>query len=66
MRQGEVPQSGHLERVDFNTEWEEMHREGLLRDLHNRIRDVRQGPDGLLYLLTAEADGAMMRIDPAK
>jgi glucose/arabinose dehydrogenase len=64
MRQGEVPQSGHLERVDFNTEWEEMHREGILRDLHNRIRDVRQGPDGLLYLLTAEADGALMRIDP--
>jgi glucose/arabinose dehydrogenase len=37
---------------------------GILRDLHNRIRDVRQGPDGLLYLLTAEADGALMRIDP--
>jgi aldose sugar dehydrogenase len=64
MRQGEVPQSGHLERVDFNTNWEEMHREGILRDLHQRIRDVRQGPDGLLYLLTAEADGAFMRIDP--
>jgi glucose/arabinose dehydrogenase len=65
MRQGEVPQSGHLERVDFNGDWEELHREGILRDLHNRIRDVRQGPDGLLYMLTAEADGALLRIDPA-
>jgi aldose sugar dehydrogenase len=66
MRQGEVPRSGHLERVDFNTEWEELHREGMLRDLQQRIRDVRQGPDGLLYLLTAENAGALIRIEPAK
>jgi glucose/arabinose dehydrogenase len=66
MRQGEVPRSGHLERVDFNGEWEELHREGMLRDLQQRIRDVRQGPDGLLYLLTAEDTGALIRIEPAK
>jgi glucose/arabinose dehydrogenase len=66
MRQGEVPRSGHLERLDFNNEWEELHREGMLRDLQQRIRDVRQGPDGLLYLLTAENDGALIRIEPAK
>lgn len=66
MRQGEVPRSGHLERVDFNGEWEELHREGMLRDLKQRIRDVRQGPDGLLYLLTAENTGALIRIEPAK
>jgi aldose sugar dehydrogenase len=66
MRQGEVPNSGHMERVDFNTEWEELHREGIFRDLHQRIRDIRQGPDGLLYVLTAEDDGALLRIDPAK
>jgi len=66
MRQGEVPRSGHLERLDFNGEWEELHREGMLRDLQQRIRDVRQGPDGLLYLLTAEDAGALMRIEPAK
>jgi aldose sugar dehydrogenase len=64
MRQGEVPRSGHLERLDFNDKWEELHREGMLRDLQQRIRDVRQGPDGLLYLLTAENDGALMRIEP--
>jgi glucose/arabinose dehydrogenase len=65
MRQGEVPRSGHLERIDFNDKWEELHREGMLRELQNRIRDVRQGPDGYLYLLTAENDGALMRMEPA-
>src|SRR5262245_3102354 len=64
MRTGEVPRSGHLERIDFNDKWEELHREGMLRELQNRIRDVRQGPDGLLYLLTAENDGALMRMEP--
>ena len=64
MRQGEVPRSGHLERFDFNEKWEELHREGMLRELQQRIRDVRQSPDGYLYLLTAENDGAMMKIEP--
>jgi len=64
MRQGEVPRSGHLERFDFNEKWEELHREGMLRDLQQRIRDVRQSPDGYLYLLTAENDGALMKIEP--
>ncbi|MEN8729300.1 MAG: PQQ-dependent sugar dehydrogenase, partial [Desulfuromonadales bacterium] len=31
-----------------------------------RIRDVRQGPDGLLYLLTDENDGALVRLEPVK
>jgi glucose/arabinose dehydrogenase len=65
MRQGEVPRSGHLERIDFNDKWEELHRESMLWELRQRIRDVRQGPDGLLYVLTAENDGALLRIEPA-
>ena len=28
------------------------------------LRDVRQGPDGLLYVLTAEDAGALLRIEP--
>jgi aldose sugar dehydrogenase len=65
MRQGEVPRSGHLERIDFNDKWEELHRESMLRELEQRIRDVRQGPDGFLYVLTAENEGALIRIEPA-
>jgi len=64
MRQGEVPRSGHLERIDFNDKWEELHRESMLREIQQRVRDVRQGPDGLLYVLTAENDGALLRIEP--
>jgi glucose/arabinose dehydrogenase len=37
----------------------------LLSELHQRIRDVREGPDGLLYVLTDEDDGALLRIEPA-
>ena len=66
MRQGEVPRSGQLNRIDFNNEWEELHRESMLRDMAQRIRDVRQGPDGLLYLLTAENTGTLIRIEPVK
>jgi len=65
MRQGEVPRSGQLVRLDFNDKWEELHRESMLRELQNRVRDVRQGPDGLLYVLTAENDGALLRLEPA-
>jgi glucose/arabinose dehydrogenase len=65
MRMGEIPGTGHLQRLVFNEKDEELRREMLLTDLHQRIRDVRQGPDGLLYLLTAEEDGALLRLEPA-
>lgn len=29
-----------------------------------RVRDVRQGPDGLLYILTDEANGQLLRLEP--
>lgn len=38
-------------------------REPLLKDLQMRIRDVRQGPDGWLYLLTDEARGRILRLE---
>jgi glucose/arabinose dehydrogenase len=65
MRQGEIPGTGRLERVVFNGNMEELRRESLLTELKQRIRDVRQGPDGLLYVLTEEEDGALLRIEPA-
>lgn len=39
--------------------------ERLLQDAGHRIRDVRQGPDGRLYLAIDAADGAILRLDPA-
>lgn len=40
------------------------HEERLLTNLFGRIRDVRQGPDGLIYLLTDEYDGKLIRLIP--
>jgi aldose sugar dehydrogenase len=39
--------------------------ERYLGDLGARVRDVRQGPDGLLYLLTDSRDGRLLRVMPA-
>jgi glucose/arabinose dehydrogenase len=40
--------------------------ERLLGDLNARIRDVRQGPDGALWLLTDSSNGRVLRVTPAK
>jgi glucose/arabinose dehydrogenase len=40
--------------------------ERLLQSLHERIRDVRQGPDGAIYLLTDNSAGRILRLAPAK
>jgi len=66
LREGEVPRTGQLQRLVFNDHWQELRREPLLREFHQRIRDVRQGPDGLLYVLTAENNGAVLRIEPER
>lgn len=42
------------------------HEERLLGDLRERIRDVRAGPDGLLYVLTDNASGRILRLEPAR
>jgi glucose/arabinose dehydrogenase len=65
LREGETPRTGHMQRIEFNEQWQEIRREPLLRELKQRIRDVREGPDGLLYVLTAEVEGAVLRIEPA-
>jgi glucose/arabinose dehydrogenase len=64
LRFGEIPRTGHLLRIVFNDDWQEMRREMLLMELHQRIRDVAQGPDGLLYVITAEDDAALLRLEP--
>ncbi len=42
-----------------------VHQEQLLADIDERIRDVRQGPDGLLYLLIDDSEGSLVRLEPA-
>jgi len=39
--------------------------ERMLKNVLGRIRDVRSGPDGYLYLLTDESNGVLTRIEPA-
>ena len=72
---GRVARTGHLERIEFNRQGLEQRREWLLADLRQRIRDVEQGPDGLLYVLTggsflgrdpALGAAALLRIEPAE
>jgi len=41
-------------------------RQALLTELKQRIREVRQGPDGLLYLLTEEKAGSLLRLEPVE
>ena len=64
LREGGIPGTGQIQRIVFNERWEELRREPMLMELKQRIRDVRQGPEGLLYVLTAEEDGALLRIEP--
>ena len=65
MREGRIPGTGHLQRIVFNDRTEELRRESILRELRQRIREVREGPDGFLYVLTDEDEGALLRIEPA-
>jgi glucose/arabinose dehydrogenase len=65
LRTGEIPGTGHVERILFNEKMQELRRESLLTELRQRVRDIRQSPDGFLYVLTDEKDGAVLRIEPA-
>jgi glucose/arabinose dehydrogenase len=66
LRQGEIIGTGQIQRVLLNERMEELRREALLTDWRHRMRDVRQGPDGLLYVLVDDDDGAILRIEPAE
>jgi glucose/arabinose dehydrogenase len=64
MFQGRTRGTGHIQRITFN-EGRPIQREPILTELRQRIRDVRQGPDGLLYALTDEDNGVVLKIEPA-
>ena len=53
-----------LSRIMFNEQGLERRRLVLLSELRQRIRDVKQGPDGFLYVTTDMQDGAVLRIEP--
>jgi glucose/arabinose dehydrogenase len=53
-----------LSRLIFNRQGLEARRESMLLELRQRIRDVKQGPDGLLYLTTDMPDGAILKLEP--
>jgi len=65
LRVGQIPGTGRLVRIFYDENGDERSREDLLTELKQRIREVRMGPDGKLYLLTEEADGALLVIEPA-
>ena len=54
----------HIQRVQFNAQGLPTGREILLAELKQRIREVKPGPDGLLYVLTDETFGAILRVEP--
>jgi len=54
----------HLARLELDGE-EVVAEERLLEGILGRIRDVRVGPDGFLYLLTGETEGGLYRLEPA-
>jgi glucose/arabinose dehydrogenase len=64
LQYGRIPGTGQMHRVLFNDNWEELRREAFFVDLRQRIRNVKQGPDGLLYVLTDEQDGAILKLEP--
>lgn len=53
-----------LVRLRFDGE-KVVREERLLKDELGRIRDVRAGPDGYLYLLTDSSEGVIARLEPA-
>ncbi len=53
----------HLRRVDLDG-GKVVRQEILLKELNERIRDVRAGPDGYLWVLTDARDGKLIRIEP--
>ncbi|MYH86034.1 MAG: PQQ-dependent sugar dehydrogenase, partial [Gammaproteobacteria bacterium] len=61
--EGRIPGTGHIERVVFNSRGQEIRRESLLRQLNSRVTGVAQGPDGYLYVLLDEENGALLRLE---
>ncbi|MGD9370887.1 MAG: PQQ-dependent sugar dehydrogenase, partial [Desulfobacterales bacterium] len=55
--------SQDIRRIDLNEAGQVVGQSALR--IGQRVRDVRQGPDGLLYVLTDESNGSLIRLEPA-
>jgi glucose/arabinose dehydrogenase len=66
MMEGRTRATGHVQRITFAENGQPIQREPILAQLRQRIRDVRPGPDGLLYVLTDQNPGVLLRIEPAE
>ena len=55
-----------LHRLAFNDKGGLLGREALLTEARQRIRDVRQGPDGNIYVVVDANPGGVLRIEPAR
>ena len=64
MVEARIPNTGQIQRIVLNADGE-LRREPFFREFRQRFRDVRQGPDGLLYALTDEDPGVVLKIEPA-
>ncbi len=65
LMQGRTRWTGHMQRLTF-VDGLSINREPMLGQLRQRIRDVQAGPDGLIYVLTDQNPGALLRIGPAE
>jgi glucose/arabinose dehydrogenase len=55
-----------LHRVAFNDKLGLLGREALLTEARQRVRDVRQGPDGNIYVVVDASSGGVLRLEPAR
>jgi glucose/arabinose dehydrogenase len=53
-----------VDRLDLDADGKVIGQERLFAELKTRIRDVRTGPDGAIYLLTDEDDGKVLKVTP--
>jgi len=64
-RVGQLPGTGRMVRIFYDENGNERQREDMLLEVGQRLRDIRMGPDRLMYLLTEEQDGALLAIKPS-
>jgi glucose/arabinose dehydrogenase len=65
MMAGRIRWTGHVQRLTFEN-GQPIQREPILVEIRQRIRDVRAGPDGLLYVLTDQNPGVVLRVEPVE